>query len=209
MEEKNKLKIVNFFSFTLKLILVALFVAAVIKKDVVWIISGFIMLIVSLTPFFLKHFLNLPTPWLLDLLVSTALIFHIGAGVFNICEYFPIYNKFTHFFSAAVLAFLFLIVLYIVNRHHDEVMLNKSWIAITLIAFTMAFGVIWEFLEFTTDLVFGLQTQPSLVDTMGDLFADTLGGTFIAMLSFRLIEVDVFKKMTEEINSYIKAIING
>jgi hypothetical protein len=62
-----------------------------------------------------------------------------------------------------------------------------------LLTTTIALGLValaavsWEFLEFTLDHVAHTHMQPSLTDTMGDIFAGLCGGGIIILLK-------VFKK---------------
>lgn len=56
---------------------------------------------------------------------------------------------------------------------------------------TAVSAVIWEFYEFTSDLLMGTQMNLGVADTLGDLFVGMLGGAFMlqAGLAFRQIEV--------------------
>jgi hypothetical protein len=58
---------------------------------------------------------------------------------------------------------------------------------LTIWGFVALIGVFWEFMEWTCDYFLHTQMQPSLTDTMNDLFMDLLGG-MIFLLLFRLWE---------------------
>ena len=72
----------------------------------------------------------------------------------------------------------------------------------------MAFGVVWEFMEWTGDYLFNLNAQPSLNDTMGDLFADTLGGLFIALIGYFLIKRGIIKNFSKDFKKHFNEFID-
>ena len=72
----------------------------------------------------------------------------------------------------------------------------------------MAFGVIWEFMEWTFDFLFDYNAQPSLDDTMGDLFADTLGGMFIALIGNFLIKRGILRRFSKEFKKHFNEFTN-
>jgi len=62
---------------------------------------------------------------------------------------------------------------------------NFLFSIITIAAFAVLIGVFWEFAEFSYDKLFPelsaqFPTQPSVADTIGDLFLDFLGGLLLA-----------------------------
>jgi putative Mn2+ efflux pump MntP len=67
----------------------------------------------------------------------------------------------------------------------------------------MAMGVIWEFLEWISDILFDLNAQPSLQDTMLDLLADTIGGVLMAFIGLYLIRKGILRNLTKDFKEYI------
>ncbi|MFW6026156.1 MAG: hypothetical protein ACOCRX_07420, partial [Candidatus Woesearchaeota archaeon] len=65
-----------------------------------------------------------------------------------------------------------------------DVMMSPFFVAFFIFCFAVTMGVIWEFFEFFVDTFFGGTMQPSLVDTMKDLFLDSIGAVFVSFLSF-------------------------
>jgi uncharacterized membrane protein YjdF len=120
----------------------------------------------------------------------------MGNGLYDVDSIVPMYNKFTHFFSALVVAFLVLTFLPIIDEDFKK---NKAVFLFDVVVTTMALGIVWEFLEWSADNFFGLNTQLGLNDTMGDLFADTLGALLIATIGWFLIGTKAFKKMIKDI----------
>lgn len=87
--------------------------------------------------------------------------------------------------------------------------MNKYAMAFIVIIFTMAMGVIWEFFEWATDILFQTHEQWGLQDTMKDLFIDTIAGIFIAIVGVNLIKKGKFQKITYKLGKQINSrIIN-
>jgi len=91
-----------------------------------------------------------------------------------------------HLFSALMLGFLgFSLVYYSNDADHLNVSLSPFFIALFAFCFAVTCGVIWEICEFTSDQLFGTNTQRSgLIDTMWDLIMDTVGGFLAAMAGY-------------------------
>jgi len=184
------------------------FIYSIIKIDYLWSFFTIIMIIICLIPTLIRIFLKIKVPYLFDIFICLAFNFHIGNGLLDINSIFPIYNKFTHFFSACVVAFIFLILLFVFNEYYRGIAVNKFKIIFDVVVITMAFGVVWEFLEYTSDYLFNLGAQPSLDDTMGDLFADTLGGLLIAFIGYFLINRGILKNFSKDFKKYFDEIID-
>lgn len=75
----------------------------------------------------------------------------------------------------------------VVEEHVDGVSLTPTFTFVCLLLFTMAFGVVWELLEFAIGeaaRLFGtaaVLTQFGLDDTVLDLMYDTAGGLVVAL----------------------------
>jgi hypothetical protein len=185
-----------------------LFLFSIIKNDFLWSFFALIMIFISFIPMFFRYFLKIKLPYLFDVFICLALIFHMGNGLLDICSVIPIYNKFTHFFSACVVAFIFLILLFVFNEYYRGIAVNKFKIMFDVVVITMAFGVFWEFLEWISDFFFNLSAQPSLNDTMGDLFADTLGGLLIAFIGYFLIKKGILRNFSKDFKKHFNDLID-
>lgn len=88
-----------------------------------------------------------------------------------------------HFDSGVLLAWLGMLWL---RRVEEQLEVSlPTWFGLLVIQLTpMAFAAAWEICEFASDHILGTKAQlDSLVDTMGDIMAGTLGGLFaIALL---------------------------
>jgi uncharacterized membrane protein YjdF len=114
-----------------------------------------------------------------------------------------IYNKFTHFFSAIVVAFLSLIILYLIHEYEGDIVNNKKKVLFDVIIITISLGVVWEFMEWITDALFGLGSQVDLDDTMLDLLADALGGLSMSIIGYGLIKRGILEQMAKNIKYQI------
>ncbi len=189
------------------LVLILMFIFSIIKNDFLWSFFAIIMIFIALVPTIFRYYFKIKLPYLFDVFICLALIFHMGNGLLDICNALPIYNKFTHFFSASVMAFIFLISLFVFNEYYRGIAVNIFKILFDVVVITMAFGVVWEFMEWSSDYFFNLNTQPSLNDTIGDLFADMLGGLLIALIGYFLIKRGVLRSFSKEFKKHFKEII--
>ena len=190
------------------LIMIILILYSIIKSDFGWGFFAIVMLIISLIPSLIRSFFKIDIPYLFDIFISLSFIFHMGNGLLDISTTYPIYNKFTHFFSAVIVAFIFLNIIFIFNEYYRGIAVNKYKIMFDVVVITMAFGVIWEFMEWTGDFFFNFNAQPGLDDTMGDLLADTLGGLFVAFIGYFLIKRGVLKKFSKNFKKHFNEIID-
>jgi hypothetical protein len=186
-----------------------MFIFSVIKSDTLWSFFAIIMIFIAVVPTIFRHYFKIKLPYLFDVFICLALIFHMGNGLLDICKIYPIYNKFTHFFSASVVAFIVLISLFVFNEYYRGIAVNIFKILFDVIVTTIAFGVVWEFMEWTSDYLFNLNTQPSLNDTIGDLFADMLGGLLIAFIGYFLIKRGILRSFSKDFKKHFNEIIEN
>ena len=163
------------------------------------------MLVITFVPEILRRYLKIDLPLLLDFFISLSFLFHIGNGLLDGSTIIEIYNKFTHFFSAIVVAFISLIILYVVHEFEGDIVNNKKKVLFDIIIITIALGVVWEIMEWSTDALFGLGSQVNLDDTMLDLIADTLGGVCMSLIGYGLITRGVMQKMAKNIKNQLEA----
>ncbi len=193
----------------LLLIMVILLGYSIYNYDYSWSFFALIMIILSFIPTVIRNLLKIEIPYLFDIFIILSFIFHTGNGLLDISTTYPIYNKFTHFFSAVVVAFIFLNLIFIFNEYYRGIAVNNFKIMFDVVVITMAFGVIWEFMEWVGDYFFDFNAQPSLDDTMGDLFADTLGGLFIVFIGYFLIKRGVLKNFSKNFKKHFNELIDN
>ncbi|MFO8132931.1 MAG: hypothetical protein R6U10_03210 [Thermoplasmatota archaeon] len=171
-------------SGVLKVLIAALGVWALLKnQDVVWAFASFFVLFLSLSPVIIRRNLNISLPWLLELLVVIPLALHVWGGVLNFYSTIPFYDKMAHFVSVAVIAFIALVIVYVIDVYWDGLKMDLVMMGFFIAIFAIALGAIWEIGEYVSDmLVVGApKAQEGLDDTMMDLVYDTAAGVIVAV----------------------------
>jgi hypothetical protein len=99
----------------------------------------------------------------------------------------PVWDDLTHALSASVVAAAGYATVRALDEHDPGIHLPRRVTFVYVLAFTMAFGVVWEVLEFAITLgtdalgVGSVITQYDLYDTIGDLIFDLVGGFLVAI----------------------------
>lgn len=187
-----------YLSYSLKVLIFLLLLLSIWRIHLVWIFGCSLGLLVSFIPTILKRNYQLHLPLILEILITIALLLHIGGGLLNAYRDIPQYDTFTHFISSFLVAFLAFVIIYILDEYWDGLTMDKYAMAFVVVILTVAIGVIWEFNEWFTDLLFGTHEQWGYDDTIKDLFIDTLAGLFMAILGVRLIKRGSFEELTDD-----------
>ena len=189
-------------SYILKVVMVIFLFISIWKLHWIWIFGCILAIIVSLVPTILKRNYQITLPLILEILVTFALILHIGGGLLGAYG-ISHYDTLTHFVSSFLVAFLAFVIIYILDEHWDGLMMDKYAMAFVVVFATIAMGVIWEFNEWITDIVFGTNEQWGYTDTLKDLFIDTLAGIAMAIIGVGMIKRGSFEEMTDEFGKQI------
>ncbi len=207
---KNIIKIGEvLLSYSLKTLMIILLIISIYNKHPEWIFGTSLGIIVSFIPTILKRNYQITLPISLDILITLALLLHIGGGVLG--AYGIIYyDTLTHFVSSFLIAFLSFVVIYILDEYWDGLMMDKYAMAFLVVITTIAIGVVWELNEWITDIFFGTHEQWGYNDTIKDLFVDTIAGIFMAIVGVIMIKRGSFDKFTDELGKQVdKKIINS
>ncbi|QGN06725.1 hypothetical protein Hrd1104_05075 [Halorhabdus sp. CBA1104] len=98
----------------------------------------------------------------------------------------PGWDHLTHALSASVVAGVGYATTRALDVHWDDVQLPEQFVFVFILMFVLAFGVIWEVIEFTTSAAATaiggspVLTQYGLEDTMKDLIFNTIGAIVVA-----------------------------
>jgi len=188
--DKSELR-VKYAEFIVILIIRILFVVALIvsllfrKLDI--IVPASLGTFFIFLPVFIRRITNfviIPEVNLLFILFIFASLFLGEIGLYY--EKVWWWDIMLHLFSAIMLGFIGISLVYFLN-HSEQIHVSLSPVFIVLFAFCFAImcGVIWEIIEFTSDQLFGTNTQRSgLIDTMWDLITDTVGAFIAALIGF-------------------------
>ena len=165
------------------------------------------MLLIMLLPKLLKKHLKIEVPWVLYIAVVifcfSALILGDGLDLYG---KLPWWDKLLHSESGILLSLIALWLIHIVMAENDKyIYLNRWFLAIFLVMFSLGLGACWEIMEFTYDSLMGTNTQQfmatttgsiytpediplcghdALKDSMGDLILDLLGALTVAIYGF-------------------------
>lgn len=195
-------------SFLLRSIMILLFFIALWQSDLNWVFGSGIAVILTFLPMILERNYHITLPWILEVLIVFALLLHIGGGVLSMYYTIPLYDKFAHFVSSFLVAFISFAAIYILDEYWDGLHMDRRAMAFVVIVSTMAFGVVWEFIEWSSDLVFGTHEQWGLADTMTDLLVDTIGGVFMAFFGASFMKSGKWISLTKEFNEDIESLLD-
>lgn len=196
-------------SFGLRIIMIALFIIAIWQSDFNWVFGSGVALLLTFVPMILERNYHITLPWILEFLIVFALFLHIGGGVLSMYYTIPLYDKFAHFVSSVLVAFIAFAAIYILDEYWDGLHMDRRAMAFVVIVSTMAFGVVWEFIEWGSDLIFGTHEQWGLADTMTDLFVDTIGGILMAFFGASLMKSGKWISLTKDFNEDIESFLDN
>jgi hypothetical protein len=193
-------------SYILKLIMIIFLIISIWKLHWIWIFGCILALIVSLIPTILKRNYQITLPLVLDILITVSLVLHVGGGLLGAYG-ISHYDTLTHFVSSFLIAFIAFVIIFILDEYWDGLKMDKYAMAFVVIITTIAIGVVWEFNEWITDLVFGTSEQWGYTDTLKDLFVDTIAGIFMAFIGVNMIKRGSFDELTDDLGEQIDKLI--
>jgi len=161
-------------------------------------------LILSLTPVLAARRFGISLP----IHFVAAVVLFVFATIF-LGEALDFYNRFwwwdiaLHGGSAVgfgLIGFLFMFMLFEGDRYAAP-----AWaVAFMSFCFAVTIGCLWELFEFSMDQTFGTNMQKSgLVDTMGDLFLDTLGASLGAFAGFLFLKGRQLGGLTATLQDFV------
>lgn len=132
------------------------------------------MILILAAPVLLKRF-NVTVPITLSVIIG---VFAFGALVLG--DGLDLYGRFTwwdsllHAFSGVLLSYIALWLIHLIMaRNSKYVYLNKYFLALFLVCFSVALGAMWEIIEYTYDSIMGTNTQQFMATTTGSIYSDT------------------------------------
>ena len=108
--------------------------------------------------------------------------FHVVAVMgFDAYRHFPLLDIPMHFLGGLVICFFYYKASNVPNADYFFGTHTKFSLFVFLMALTGLTTVLWEFSEWIADTYFGQTAQPSVTDTMADMFLGLLGGFVFCM----------------------------
>ena len=173
--------------------LVGMFLVGLYRANTGIVVNTGFALLVTRLPGVLERDFGVPMDAGLTLWVTSAVFAHafgtVGLPWTPLSPYQSVwwYDHLTHGLSASVVAAVGYATARALDVHSDDVTLPPEFMVVFIFLFVLAFGVLWEVIEFTISgvsafLGFGsVLTQYGLEDTMLDLVFDTVGGAVVAV----------------------------
>ena len=170
----------------LQVVLVGVLVYGVYRSDVGIIVNTVAALAVMELPAVLERDFRLPIDTGLTLWIVIPVFLH-AIGTLGLYESVGLWDQLTHTLSSSLVAAAGYTTVRALDVHADSIYLPRKFMLVFILLFTLAFGVLWELLEFSLG---GLATmtgtgsvlsQYSLENTMFDLMFDAVGGIIVAI----------------------------
>lgn len=177
----------------MELLLVGLLFIGIDRGSTGIIVNTTASLVVVQLPAILKRNYDVTMDPRLVLWITAAAFLHgIGiVGIPGVSQSFYTniwwWDHLTHSLSASVVAAAGYATVRAIDLHSEDVSIPGKYVGIVLLIFVLAFGVLWELLEFaigvTADLLDtrGILTQYGIEDTLKDLTFNTIGGIIVAI----------------------------
>ncbi|WP_101294864.1 hypothetical protein [Halegenticoccus soli] len=177
----------------MQLSLVGLFFIGVDRGELGIVVNAAIALGITYLPAVLERDYHIPMDAGLTLWITTAVFLHalgtVGVPGGGDSFYASVWwwDHVTHLLSASIVAAVGYTTARAIDLHTEAVHLPSRFMFVFILLFVLAFGVLWEVIEFLIGVaatVLGMQavlTQYGLEDTMLDLVFDTAGGVVVAV----------------------------
>jgi uncharacterized membrane protein YjdF len=183
MENKNKISFNDFFEFAMYALAIICFVYFLIKGVPAKLLEPVLIVVVLIAIRWLVKFtqIELFSALRLSILIFIFITMFL-ANEFAFYSVIPFLDKAEHLLSGVVLFFVGQLVCTHTTRKYDQLRLPFTTTIFFCLFFSVAMAACWEIYEFTTDRLFGLNSQNgSLVDTMGDIICGTIGAALTSI----------------------------
>ncbi|WP_440005467.1 hypothetical protein [Halomicrococcus sp. SG-WS-1] len=149
-------------------------------------INAGLAFLITFVPAILERDYDIPMDAGLTLWITVAVFLH-ALGTLGPYQNVWWYDHLTHALSASLIAAAGYATVRAIDEHYSGVVLPPRFVFVFILLFVVAFGVIWEVIEFAIGgmaSVFGgkaVLTQYGLEDTMKDLLFNTAGAIVTAL----------------------------
>ena len=175
-------------SFVLKMLLLLTIPIEIVNGQYATAVGVLITLGVSLLPAILSRSLHINLPWEIDMIITAVVFAHAFLGYFlGLYALLPFFDKLLHFGSTvmiSILSFMIYYSFYFIGR----IRLGQSALFFFIVLTALGLGAFWEIIEYLIDIIFEMQMQNGLDDTMFDLIFDTCGGIVAAFFGYLYIK---------------------
>jgi hypothetical protein len=173
--------------------LVCMFLVGLLQGSTTVIVNTLLALAATRLPGVLERDYGIPMDAGLTLWITSAVFLHafgsVGLPWTPLSPYQSLwwYDHLTHGLSASVVAAVGYATARALDVHSSDVSFPPEFMVVFIFLFVLAFGVLWEVIEFaasslsTLVLAEPVLTQYGLEDTMLDLIFDTVGAAVVAV----------------------------
>lgn len=179
-------------SRVMQILLVVIILIGVYVGNTGIIVNGLVGLLVTFLPAFLKKKHDLVMDPALVLWITSAVFLHaLGTvalpGSLSFYRTLSWWDHMTHALSSSVVAAGGYVAVRALDKYNDEIYLPRKFMFAFILVFVLAFGVIWELIEFGISGIADILgsetvlTQYGLEDTMKDIVFNTAGGILVAI----------------------------
>ena len=180
-------------SYGMTLCLVGLFFVGLERGSIGVIVNTLVALAVTQLPTVLERDYGLPMDPRLTLWITSAAFLHtigtvgIPGASANLYVQIWWWDHLTHALSASVVAAAGYATVRAIDEHSEAVHIPPRFMPVVILLFVLAFGVLWELLEFALGIAAGalgmqaVLTQYGATDTLKDLLFNSMGGLVVAI----------------------------
>ena len=172
----------------LQAVLVGIVILGLYRRNIGLVVNGGVAIAITFVPALLRREYDLPMDGGLVLWLTVAVFLH-ALGVLWLYGVIGWYDQLAHALSGSVVAAVGYTSARAIDRHSDEIEIPPEYMVVFVFVFILAFGILWEILEFASGLVAQLLNanailaQHGIDDTALDLLADTAGAVIVAALN--------------------------
>jgi hypothetical protein len=165
--------------------LAALLVVGLYQRNVAVSVNATVALAITFLPATLERDHEIPMDAGLTLWITAAVFLHT-VGSFGFYRAVPGWDHLTHALSSSIVAAAGYATVRAVDEHTDDIYLPLRFTFMFILLFVLAFGVLWEVLEFAADGLArttgtsSVLAQHGVEDTMKDLIFDAVGAVIVA-----------------------------
>jgi hypothetical protein len=165
--------------------LVLLLLFGILRKDLSTTVNATTGLILTFVPHIITRKYNIKQDTGVVLWLTLAIFLHT-IGTFEFYDYIDNWDHVTHALSASVVAAAGYTLIRAIDIYVDEIYIPPRVLFIFILIFVLAMGVVWEIIEFLSDVLTStlgfdaILAQHGIGDTMLDLMFDLFGAVLAA-----------------------------
>jgi len=187
VNDKHENRLALYTHFGLRLLVGISIATFILSRNWESAINATFILILMLTPSFLKKKYSIYLPLELDLAIVGFIFLSLYLGSLgDFYEKFPWWDVVLHFQSGLLLGVIGFVMIYVLNeRKSERLVMSPGFVSLFAVCFSLALSVLWEIYEYAVDSWFGFNMQETgLPDTMGDFIINGISAVIIALIGY-------------------------